>query len=227
MSENQQYFNEALSDFMYDMASGGAIRQMATRGYSVDQIMKSLDFPTPRDRVEQTVYRHLRTSGILLEQLPVEESAFRVKRLYLESKRLSGSAEPSDSKRRSDGRKQSIDKIPLIKSLFAGNEKSSLTARNQLTRSLHEHVRRNGEENSYLLCPFGEWKKNRKDQLPQLLGVLNEREREYLLGIPFARNVMYHRLNGRMYEIAVKLVMEGKMEGRFFFLKEKIELRFI
>ena len=35
--KEQDYFNEALSNFMFDMASGGAIRHLADRGYRARQ----------------------------------------------------------------------------------------------------------------------------------------------------------------------------------------------
>jgi len=34
----QEYFKKSLSDFTFDMASGGAIRHLADRGYTVEQI---------------------------------------------------------------------------------------------------------------------------------------------------------------------------------------------
>lgn len=71
--KKNQYFNEALSDFTHDVASGRAIRHMVNLGYTVNQIMERLDYPTPRSRVEQTVCRCLLENGTLLEQLPVPE----------------------------------------------------------------------------------------------------------------------------------------------------------
>lgn len=71
--EKQEYFEEALSDFVYDVASGKAIRHLVDRGYTTEQIMRQLDFPSPRARVEATVYRYMLESGILLETLPVPE----------------------------------------------------------------------------------------------------------------------------------------------------------
>ena len=64
------YFNDALSDFTHDVASGGAIRHLVERGYTTDQILKMLDYPTPRARVEQTVFRYLTDKKILISDLP-------------------------------------------------------------------------------------------------------------------------------------------------------------
>lgn len=63
-------FEHALSNFMFDAASGGAIRHLVDKGHSVEQIMGELDFPTPRDRVEKTVYQYMKDSRLLLVQPP-------------------------------------------------------------------------------------------------------------------------------------------------------------
>lgn len=68
--ETPKYFQEALADFMHDAASGDAIRHLCDLGYTTDAIMRQLTFPTPRERVEKTVYRHLTERGILREALP-------------------------------------------------------------------------------------------------------------------------------------------------------------
>ncbi len=69
-----EYFEETLSDFVHDVASGRAIRHLADCGYTVEQIMQRLDFPTPRSRVEQTIFRYLKENGTLLDELPVPET---------------------------------------------------------------------------------------------------------------------------------------------------------
>ena len=66
-------FNRALSDFTHDVASGGAIRHLCDKGYTVSQIMKMLDYPTPRERVEKTFTRHLSESGTLLSYRVLSE----------------------------------------------------------------------------------------------------------------------------------------------------------
>ncbi len=77
--DEPDYFGEALSNFTHDVASGGAIRHMTDLGYTVDEICRQLDFPTPRARVQETVFWHLTESGVLLGELPVPEEAFEVR----------------------------------------------------------------------------------------------------------------------------------------------------
>ena len=68
--EQSKYFAEALGDFVHEAASGGAIRHLLELGYTTDGILKKLDFPTPRSRIEKTVYQYLTEKGILMEELP-------------------------------------------------------------------------------------------------------------------------------------------------------------
>lgn len=75
------YFQAALSDFMFDVAAGGAIRHLTDRGHSVEQIMKELDYPVARSKVEKAVYRHLVESGILMSALPAENEKIRIHQL--------------------------------------------------------------------------------------------------------------------------------------------------
>ena len=66
----QTYFQKALSDFVYDMASGGAIRHLADLGYTVRQIQEKLDFPTPYERIQRTVWKHLLDTGVIFPESP-------------------------------------------------------------------------------------------------------------------------------------------------------------
>ncbi len=68
MGGENRYFNEALSGFAHDIASGAAIRHLIDKGYSITRIMDSLTYPTPRERVEKTALRYMLDSGILLER---------------------------------------------------------------------------------------------------------------------------------------------------------------
>lgn len=47
----QDYFKNALSNFTYDVACGGAIRHKADTGDTVRKIANELDFPMPYEKV--------------------------------------------------------------------------------------------------------------------------------------------------------------------------------
>ncbi|MDO4344001.1 MAG: hypothetical protein Q4C50_04270 [Eubacteriales bacterium] len=177
----QTYFQEALSDFMHDAASGDAVRHLVDLGYGTEDIMAALDFPTPRSRVEKTVYRYLLEKKVLLEDLPLARE----------------------------------DMKPV-------NEKVFSEAR--LCWKLREYIQKNGEEQSYVACPFGMIRKDRKARLEKMFSCLTARERNYLLGIPWEPKMTYHRLNSRMLEISVCMALHGETSMEFYFLKTKERL---
>lgn len=178
MGDEPRYFEAALSDFIHEMTSAGAIRHLVDAGYSIEQIMKELDYPTPRGRVEQTVNQYMKESGILLSALPIETETMVQCRLNQ----------------------------PSIK---------------ELSNVLQEKIKINGIENSYMSCPFGVYAKSGHDILKQRLSCLTNREQEYILGIPWEQDEMYHRLNDRMLEIGKYLAVNSDLEIRFYFLKAK------
>lgn len=180
--EKPDYFGEALSNFAHDVASGGAIRHMVNLGYSVDEIRRRLDFPTPRERVQRTVYEYMQKSGILLEALPGETEQFAVTRVRRPSAAGFGTL-------------------------------------------IRDEIEKNGEENSYLTCTYGMIYRDREARLARLLDCLSTREREYLLGIPWERKPMYHRLNGRMAEIGIQLALYSGAGQEFWFLKSREVVR--
>lgn len=174
--KNTRYFQEALSDFVYDAASGRAIRHLTDLGYTTARIMNELDYPVSFARIQQTVTRYLKESGILLEQLPV--SYHYVASLTLEYR--------------------------SPETLFS---------------FLAEQVRQNGEENSYLSCPFGP----RPDvDISALLSVLTRREREYIEGIFWDADILYHRLDRRMLEIGVQIAPYSDRVIFYFFKSREI-----
>jgi hypothetical protein len=181
--EKQNYFQEALSDFTHDMASGRAIRHLTDLGYTADQIMRELDFPTPRARVVQTMTRHLKEKGILLERLPVPEGT-------LQEHVLSGCSE------------------------------------RQMAETLRRLLVENGEENSYISCPFGLIYRDRQARLERMLAPLTAREKEYIYSIAWDMREMYHRLTPRMAEIGVQLALHTEDTAyRFLFLKTEEVVR--
>lgn len=62
----KRYFENALSDFVYDMASGANIRHLVDRGYSISQIKEKLDYPAPKERLQESVWRHMLETGLVV-----------------------------------------------------------------------------------------------------------------------------------------------------------------
>lgn len=203
--ERPKYFQEALSDFMHDAASGGAIRHLCDLGYTTDAIMARLEFPTPRGRVEKTVYRYLTEKGVLLEALPAADG---------KGAGVSGeNAGVSEENAGLSGENAGVSEENM-QTVYADDlTEASLCA------LLRKYIGRNGEENSYVSCPFGTIRRDREARLQQMLACLTAREREYLLGIPWKPMIMYHRLNSRMLEISICLALHSDASMKFYFLK--------
>ena len=67
---SDKYFKKALADFTLDFASGDAIRALADKGYSVTEIHKRLDFPTPIEKIRDMVWKHYIDTGVILLENP-------------------------------------------------------------------------------------------------------------------------------------------------------------
>lgn len=68
-----KYFNQALSHFVHDVASGGAIRHLADSGYTVEQIAEKLSYPITKEQIGKTVWNHYMENGIILLKEPSGE----------------------------------------------------------------------------------------------------------------------------------------------------------
>ena len=66
----EKYLEKALADFAIDFASGGAIRVLADKGYTVRQIKERLDFPLPMEKVRELVWKHYVDSQVILLEEP-------------------------------------------------------------------------------------------------------------------------------------------------------------
>ena len=212
---NQEYFRNALSDFTYEAASGGAIRHLADLGYTVRQITEKLTYPTPYERVRGTVWQHLIDTQVVLTEEPGGGRHHRKATYTLEHDKYgrasfrmeadpAGDSEPIHWKERRYSEEQS------------GN----------LAVYLAEKCSANGEEDAYVSCDFGLRSMKKDGTLEAAMQVLNERQREYITGLPWEERICFHRLDQRMREIVVKLYGNGMYRGHCYFskLKEKVEI---
>ncbi|MBP5324168.1 MAG: hypothetical protein J6Y86_01570 [Pseudobutyrivibrio sp.] len=68
-NKNNQEFNKALSNFINDVAAGGAVRHLADKGYGISEIGKQLDFPISKEKIAHFMWEHfLYTGKISLEE---------------------------------------------------------------------------------------------------------------------------------------------------------------
>ncbi len=209
----ENYFREALHNFIFDEAGGGAIRHLADRGYTARQIADSLSFPVPYETVRESVTKYLMESGILLKVRP---EAYREPEKTEYVREYDRYGKPSFRKvaapggtgcgKGADGgtgtekwREMDFSAFLL---LYKGGEKEiKLPA---------ETEHREAKKEFYIACDFG------MDGAQEQLKVLDRVQREYIQGICWMRRRMYHLLDKRMLEIAVRLREEGFQAGNVY-----------
>ena len=235
----QEYFRKALSDFTFDVASGGAIRHLADRGYTVSQIKDMLDFPTPLERVGQAVWQHMVDTGRLMFAEP-EAGNQREQYTYV----LEYDAYGKSSYRRVTVQERDAKPVRWKERQFSGGEDRELSQNRDkavsagagrelsgnggkpLSVFLAEKCAENGEEYSYVSCDFGLRSRREPEKYQQVMKLLEESQRDYILGLPWERRLVYHRLDDRMQGIIARLYEAGEYHGTCYFVKteEKIQL---
>ena len=70
--EKREFFKKTLSDVSFDAASGDAIRHLADRGLSPEEIFGLLSYPAPLGKIGEVMLRHFYDLGIVCND-PHEE----------------------------------------------------------------------------------------------------------------------------------------------------------
>lgn len=162
---DNQAFGQALSDFTFDVACGGAIRHLAGLGYTAKEIHARLSFPVSYERVRQAYTKYLLDEGILLREKP-------------------------------DARKE--------QQRYAYVQEEGKYGKKSFRRVAIDPEPEKNEERAYVACDFG----NMQSQEGFAALGLSPKQREYLEGICWEKQVMYHLLNERMRGI-VDLIERG------------------
>lgn len=210
MSE-QSFFHNALGNFTFEVASGGAIRHLTDLGYTVKQIYERLDFPTPMERIQSQVWERLLETGVILTDEP--GSIRRETADYVREYDRYGKA--------SFRRVARSSAAPTVVNWQEHNilcpSRPDPDALSRLRSFLVKLIGKNGEDNSYAACPFGPFAGRDPEACQALLGMLDTDQREYVEGLlweaaPPSRPV-YHRLNPRMLEIVLRLYSRDSWQG--------------
>ncbi|MCM1191942.1 MAG: hypothetical protein NC123_07650 [Butyrivibrio sp.] len=162
-------FRRALSDFAFDVASGGAIRHLTDLGYTVKQIQETLDFPTPPARIQEAVWKRLVDSGVILLEEP--------------------------------GRPEPRETVRYVRE-YDSYGKASFR-RVVETNPLPE------AEGGFLTCEFGILRHTDPEKYRKVLAALEERQAEYIDGLPWPKRRVWHRADERMLEIGRRLRAAG------------------
>lgn len=212
MSE-QSFFQNALSNFTHEVASGGSIRHLTDLGYTVKQISEQISFPTPMERIRRQVWERLVETNVILTETPGLRIHEKVD--YVREYDEYGKA----SFRRVAVPTTEQPHIQWKEVVVSYREKEKLRG------ILEKKVAENGETHSYAACEFGILMRQDPKRFQELLRVLNNNQQEYLEGLPWEAKPVYHRLNSRMFKILLKLLAEGLWQGECYFLKTEERLR--
>lgn len=214
MSE-QKYFQNALSNFTYEAASGGAIRHLADLGYSVKQIEEQLTFPTPYEKIQKTVWEHLLDTGVLLLEEPGQKRHYEKADFVKEYGKYG-----KTSFRRITGNAVDMEQISWKEHHFIEGKDG------KLKDYLAEKCQKNGMDGAYVCCDFGLCQINEPKKSAERMQLLNQRQKDYVTGLFCQKRIVYHRLDPNMREIIVRLYEKGAYHGNCYFIKteEKIVL---
>ena len=188
MSENE-YFNNALSDFVFDVANGRAIRHFTELGYTVKQIMEKLDISAPYEKVRQTVWDALVNQQTILLEEPCALRANK-KAVYVKEYGAFG--------RTTFRRILTSDEAPPVKWKKIMYKKESDA---ELIKILSDKCRENGTKNAYVSCDFGIFQREEPLSYQKLTARLGQRQKDYTEGLPWPNQRVYHRMDTRMTEM--------------------------
>lgn len=209
----ENYFYDALHNFIFEEAGGGAIRHLADRGFTARQIADRLSFPVPYETVRETLTKHLMESGVLLKVRPeAYEEPERIEYVREYDKYgkpsfrrvvVAGSAGESAGadKGMKTGKWKEMEFSAFLLLYREGKSGAELPA---------ETKHRDAEKTVYIACDFG------MDGTEELLQTLDQAQREYIQGICWTRRRMYHLLDRRMFGIAVRLEERGHAAGDIY-----------
>ena len=203
------YFYDALHNFIFEEAGGGAVRHLADRGYTAKQITESLTFPLPYEKVREALTGYLLECGVLLREKPgtgkePEKAEFvrEYDKYGKPSFRKIAVSNPRSAAAGGPGKWEEMDFTEFL--LFCRE-------RMDLVKLPGETERREAEKTIYISCKFG------ADEREEMLSALLKAEREYVEGILWTKKTMYHLLDRRMFEIAGKLQEKGLPAGKIYF----------
>lgn len=202
----QGYFKNALSGFVFESASGAAIRHLADLGYTVKQIMEKLTYPAPYEKIQETVWKHLADTGVLLLKEPGTElpkSNVTYVKEYGKYGRVS---------LRQVTRPYHDGELPEWKKYqFQKSDKRDFPS------LFIKMCMENEEETSYISCDFGLLLKKETEKFARVLQGLDNRQKDYIIGLPWEERIVYHRLNQRMRDIVLRMCENSWKCGDCYF----------
>jgi hypothetical protein len=216
--EEKDAFREALGNFTFDVASGGAIAHLADLGYTPQEIQKRLDFPTPYERVREAYLKWLLDRKIIVEEkqefgrkqerahFVTEYDAYGHKSFRRVVEQGEGSAPVSDPEEFAD--------VGFDQNVFGS-----------FALFLKEYCC--GEaRNAYVSCDFGLRAGRAPEAYEAFLRPLKEEQRLYMEGVRWERKEVWHVLDERMRGILATLYEQSSYHGTILVFDKKERIHF-
>jgi hypothetical protein len=232
MDENN-VFRDALKNFMFDVAGGGAIEHLADCGYTPAQIHGMLDYPVPYAQVREAYWKYCLKKKIIAE----DKSALSKRRENVDYVTEYDAYGRKSLRRVVEYAEEKAPKLDLEHlSTFAYDPAHHGSFETFLNRyccgdsadARERDARRNapGACYAYVSCDFG-LRMNREPEVYEaFLAPLTEEQRLYMQDIPWKRKTVWHQLNGRMLEILVTLYEKSSYHGALLLLHKNEEITF-
>ena len=212
----QKYFQEALSNFTYEVACMGAIRHRADLGESVSKIHRELDFPMSYAKVQQAVWDYFVSTGVILLEEPGKGKKTEQYRFVKEQ-----NAYGSTSFRRVKVTEDSGEVVNWSGKTFLAKDKVALI------KKLKEQFAKEADKAAYMTCDFGILQSKDPRAYEELLSCLMNGQREYVEGIPWRRKRCYFKVQEPMREILFRLCEKQQYEGSIYFYASETKMNIV
>lgn len=213
----QEYFKNALSNFTYEAASGGAIRHLADLGYTVKQIEGRLSFPTPYVRIQKTIWEHFLDTHVVLWEEPGSG----------EQRETAAYVREYDAYGRASFRRVASAVDGAQRAVCWTEKKFDERNDGKLAEYLKKRCEQDAMDQSfsaYASCDFGlDICKDAKGFYKKIKA-LDEGQRDYILGLPWEEKRVYHRLDARMRGIVAVLYENRAYHGICYFIETEEKL---
>ena len=166
---DEGYFQKALSQFMIEFAAGNAVRALADKGYTVEEIYERMSFPVSPKAIGELVWAHFLDNGTICLSDPKEQPD-KVRIRYEKVQDVYG--------------KVSFQQVRKTVAL----------------------------EGEYVPCDFGKRLYQNREAFLQKLQTLDAKDRDYLLGLPWPLQTVWHRKTPRIERICGALAMEREKD---------------
>ena len=155
---DEKIFKNALISYVRDFASGDAIRHLADKGYTVEEISGRLDFPIEREEIGKIVWQRYLDTGVIALKDPAAQGTFE-----------------EVSYEKVQGRYGKVSFKQVKKQMNYTEE--------------------------YVACDLGKKLYKDRESVVKRLSGLNENELEYVLGLPWPLETVWHKKDARIVRI--------------------------